>query len=111
MTVSKSDSLCIYIGTKNLFSYIGLTINFRSLDYDVVENDLMITVYMTIRETQRNFILILRPTDIDAALLESAGTSFDLNSFVGPAYTEAQTLEKATPGQVFKNPVRYTHLD
>ena len=78
------------------FTFLGLTINFFSTDYDVSEEDLIVTIEMTVRETQIPFTLTLTPTTTDDVL---ADTRLIATDYLSEAFTTLTEAGKATPGK------------
>ena len=54
---------------------------------------------MTVRGTQRSFILNLIPTTIDDAFAVPGNSDFDVADFVPEAYISSRSEARATPGQ------------
>ena len=81
--------------TKNRF-FLGLTINFGSTDYDVGEEEGIITIEMTISEAQMPFTLTLTPTTVDDVL---ADTRFIATDYLAEAFSKLPEAGKATPGE------------
>ena len=75
---------------------LGLTINFFSTDYDVGEEELIVTIEMTIREAQIPFTLTLTPTTADDVL---ADTRLIATDYLSEAFTTLTEAGKATPGK------------
>ena len=75
-----------------------MTINFLSTDYDVGEEELFVTIEMTIREAQIPFTLTLTPTTVDDVL---ADTRLVATDYLGEAFTTLTEAGKATPGENF----------
>ena len=85
-----------HIITLQCNNFSGLTINFFSTDYDVGEENLIVTIEMTIREAQIPFTLTLTPTTADDVL---ADTRLIATDYLGEAFTTLTEAGKPTPGK------------
>ena len=88
------------------YTFSGLTINFLSLDYDVGEEDVFVTIGMNIRETQIPFTLTLTPTTVDDVLADETFRAFD---YIGESYSEIDESGMASPGENIKSSVDVCH--